>query len=137
MPRLSALIVAVSLCALAVAACDRKPDAAAPAGPAPATIAAPVKAAKPAAPALRDAAGKLTKAGMHAVWQEIFMGAAAANQPIEKKMEAFEAKVGKPAKVEKDTKVWFAVDGATCHRVEIGKDGTEGVELVPPANCGG
>jgi hypothetical protein len=137
MSRLSLLIVVVSLCAVAVAACDRKPEGAAPAGPAPAKVAAPVKTATPPAPALRDAAGKLTKAGIHAAWQEIFMGAAAASVPVEKKLEAFETKVGKPAKVENDKKVWFAVDGAKCHRIELGTDGTKGEEMVPPASCGG
>jgi hypothetical protein len=64
MPRLEVIIVALSLCALAIAACDRKSDHAAPAGPAPARAAAPVKAAAPAAPPLRDAAGKLTMVGV-------------------------------------------------------------------------
>jgi hypothetical protein len=54
----------------------------------------------PAAPALRNAAGKLSKPGFDAAWNDVYLARGSENQPADRKMAAFEAKVGKPAKME-------------------------------------
>lgn len=123
----------VLVLALAAVGCDNKGEGSGAAASAKATATAAGKAA----PALRDASGKLTKAGVDAAWKEVFMGTAAAHEPAEKKIAAFEAKVGKPAKEEGGKKIWLAVDGADCYQIELGKDGTKGAEKVPAAKCGG
>jgi hypothetical protein len=79
---------------------------------------------------LRNGAGKLTKAGVDAVWKEIFQGAAQASEPLEKKKTAFETKLGKPAQGDKDTPYWPAVDGEDCYKIELGTDGTLSAEKV-------
>lgn len=95
----------------------------------------PSKGAAASGPAVRNAAGQLTKGGVDAAWETIFLGTAQATLPIEQKQAALEAKLGAPAKVEKGQKVWFAVDGESCHRVEIGKDGMKGSEKVAATEC--
>jgi hypothetical protein len=121
--------------ALSLCACDTKGEGA-PAGasakPAGAGATAPAAAN---APALRNAAGKLTKAGFDAAWSEVFRGAAAAGQPPEKQIAAFEAKVGAPAKVENDHKVWWAFDGDACFKMDLDKSGMKGSEKVPADKC--
>lgn len=116
--------------ALAAIGCDKKEE-----GGGAAASAKPTTGA--AAPAVRDASGKLTKAGVEAAWKSAFVEGKAAFEPADKKIAAFEAKVGKPVKVEGDKKIWFAVDGADCYQIELGKDGTKGAEKVPAAKCGG
>jgi hypothetical protein len=125
----------ILLVAAAAAGCSKpsEGDAAKPASSSPVASAA-TKAAPP--PPMRDAAGKLTKAGVGAAWREVFVGADAEVQPMEKKLAAFEAKVGKPAKVEQDQRIWFAMDGADCYRVELGKDGIMRSQKLSASQCG-
>lgn len=128
-------IAALSL--LATTGCGNKSDGDAAAPSAKPTVAATAKAtAAPAAPALRDASGKLTKAGFDAAWKEVYVTAKnAAYDPAEKKLAAFEAKVGKPAKMDGNKRVWWVYEGADCHKAEMGPDGTKGTEKVPADKC--
>lgn len=119
---------------LSLAACDSKSEGEA-GKPAAAAAGTGTGAAKAAAPALRDAAGKLTSAGFDAAWKDVYMGMKAANEPADKKAAAFEAKVGKPAKVEGDKKIWWTFEGTSCFKVELGADGTKGSEKVPADKC--
>lgn len=88
------------------------------------------KPAPPAPPDLRNAAGKLTRAGVDAAWDSIFLASATMNDPAEKKLAALEAKLGAPAKVEEGKRVWWAFDGEACFRVELGTDGGKSVEKI-------
>jgi hypothetical protein len=125
--------VAVTFVGLAAVACSKPSGDASPGASATPAVVKPAPA--PAAPAVRNAAGKLTKAGVAAAWDAVFRDGRVSD-PIEKKHAAFEAKVGKPVAVEKDTKIWFAVDGADCFKIELGKDGTKSDEKVDAAKCG-
>jgi hypothetical protein len=125
----------IVLVAVVAAGCSRdsERDAAKLAATPPVASASP-KAAPP--PPLRDAAGKLTKVGASAAWREVFVGADAEAQPMEKKLAAFEAKVGKPARVEQDQRIWFAMDGADCYRIALGGDGIMRSQKLSAPECG-
>jgi hypothetical protein len=58
------------------------------------------------------------------------------NDPMDKKVEAFAAKLGKPEKEEGGKKIWHAVDGDKCTRVEIEASGVLNEESVDKAECG-
>lgn len=117
------------LLVLAAVGCDKKHESSA------ATTHAGVVAAS-SAPPVRDPSGKLSRVGVDAAWAAVYFSPAAANEPSEKKQAAFEAKVGAPAKIENDKRVWFAVDGTSCFRIELTKDGTKGSEKVAASACG-
>lgn len=119
----------ILLLVLAAVGCDRKHESSA------ATTHAAVVTAS-SAPPVRDRSGKLSRVGVDAAWEAVYIGSAAANEPSAKKEAAFEAKVGAPAKIEKDKKVWFAVDGTSCFRIELTKDGMKGSEKVDASACG-
>jgi hypothetical protein len=132
-------VVAVVL-GLLLAGCGNKRGGPAAGASATSTSARPAPPALPRSPShpvpqLRDAAGKLTKAGFDGVWNDVFMGSASAYEPAEKKLATFEARVGKPARVEKDQRIWWVHDGASCYRMDLGKDGTKGTEQVTLERC--
>src|SRR4051794_36178092 len=77
----------------------------------PSTLLRSNSAPRASAPPLRNSAGKLTVAGFGAVWENIYRARGSENEAAEMKLAAFEAKVGKPAKMEDQDRIWFAVDG--------------------------
>lgn len=123
--------VTAALTLLVSAGCEKKSDSPPAAASANPVATSAVTESTP----LRDAAGKLTKAGFDAAWKSVYMGAAAATASAVEKAAAFEAKVGPPAKTEQERKIWWAFDGDLCFKVELGKDGTKGAEKVPADRC--
>ncbi len=58
------------------------------------------------------------------------------NDPMDKKVAAFVAKVGKPEKEEAGKKTWHAIDGDMCMRMEIESSGVLNEQSVDKAECG-
>jgi hypothetical protein len=57
--------------------------------------------------------------------------------PMDKKVDAFVAKVGKPASDSGRKKVWYALDGEKCTKVEVdGKDGSITEASTDKGDCG-
>jgi hypothetical protein len=57
--------------------------------------------------------------------------------PMDKKVDAFVAKVGKPASDNGRKKIWYALDGEKCTKVEVdGKDGSITETSTAKADCG-
>lgn len=138
--RLAVSAVLLGLC-LAGSACTKAREDAAPVASEAAapissgtatreTSVAPAPRAR-AAP-LRNEAGKLTVAGFSAAWNETYMAVGSESEPASKKLAIFEAKVGRPARVDGDDRVWFAFDGEACHRIALSSGGTKSdVEITP------
>jgi hypothetical protein len=58
------------------------------------------------------------------------------NDPMDKKVAAFVAKLGKPEKEEAGKKIWHALDGDGCTRVEIESSGALTERTAEKAECG-
>jgi hypothetical protein len=58
------------------------------------------------------------------------------NEPMDKRIEAFVAKVGKPDKEADGNKIWHAVDGSNCKRYTIESSGAMTDEIIDKADCG-
>lgn len=58
------------------------------------------------------------------------------NDPMDKKIAAFEAKVGKPQKEEGGKKIWHAVDGSTCTKFTLESSGALEETTVDKSACG-
>lgn len=58
------------------------------------------------------------------------------NDPMDKKIAAFVARVGKPEKEEGGKKTWHAVDGANCTKFTIDSSGVLDEQSVDKADCG-
>lgn len=57
--------------------------------------------------------------------------------PMDKKVDAFVTKVGKPASDSGRKKVWYALDGEKCTKVEVdGKDGSITEASTDKGDCG-
>jgi hypothetical protein len=123
---------AVALVALPVA-CDKKADEA------PATGASSIPAAAVPAPAAaaKKPATTLTLADLKKAYKSEFDDMSKAALPMDKKVEAFVAKVGKPESDTGRTKTWYALDSGKCSKVVIdGKDGSIMDETAANADCG-
>ena len=118
---LAVVALATTLCA-----CDKKPDGAAPAG----SGAAPATGGKKAKATLKLADVKKT-------YKDEFESTAKMKDPMDKKVEAFVAKTGKPESDSGRKKVWYALDGDNCMKVELdGKDGSLMDQSASKADCG-
>ncbi|MBK9000560.1 MAG: hypothetical protein IPM35_32975 [Myxococcales bacterium] len=58
------------------------------------------------------------------------------NDPMDKKIAAFEAKVGKPQKEEGGKKIWHATDGSTCTKFTLETSGALEEVTVDKSACG-
>jgi hypothetical protein len=90
------------------------------------------------------ASGGATKAGavakltdLQAAYKAELSDASKMNDPMDKKISAFLAKVGKPATDDGRKQVWFAADGDKCSKVELDmKDGSMMEETTDKGKCG-
>jgi hypothetical protein len=78
----------------------------------------------------------LKYADEQAAYKTAFNDMSTLNDPIDKKIGVFVAKVGKPEKVDDGKQVWHAVDGADCHKIQLHKDGMAEDDTVDKAECG-
>jgi len=118
--------VAVAALAVSVSACDKKGDGAAPTGSTSTTTGA---GSKPKS--------TLKEADVKAAYAAELEDMKKMNDPMDKKIAAFEAKVGKPTEVAGNKHVWYAVDGDKCHKIELDqKSGAMGDEEVKKDQCG-
>lgn len=114
-----------------LAACDKKADGTAPAGSASST------GATTAAAAAKKAKTTLKVADMRSAYKSEIDNMPKAKDPMEKKVDAFVAKIGKPESDSGRKKVWYALDGDKCLKVEIdGKDGSISEASADKAECG-
>lgn len=131
--RISSFRAAAWLAVLALSAsllaCDKKADAdTSPSG-------ASTAAAAPAAG--KKAATTLKLADVKKAYKAEFDDMSKAALPMDKKIDAFVAKVGKPESDTGRNKIWYALDGDKCTKVTIdGKDGSITEESTTAANCG-
>lgn len=58
------------------------------------------------------------------------------NDPMDKKIAAFVAKVGKPQKEEGGKKIWHASDGSTCTKFTLESSGALEEATVDKSACG-
>ena len=58
------------------------------------------------------------------------------NDPMDKKVAAFEGKVGKPPKEEGGKKIWHARDGSTCTKFTLESSGALEEATVDKSACG-
>jgi hypothetical protein len=122
---------AAVLALVALVACDKKPDEA------PATGSTPAAAAPAAAAAAKKPATSLKLADLKQAYKAEFDDMSKMALPIDKKVDAFVAKVGKPESDSGRSKIWYALDGDKCSKVTIdGKDGSITDETTSNGDCG-
>ncbi len=93
--------------------------------------------AKPTATAEKKAANKTVKAAdLKAAYEAAFNDMKTMKDPTDKKVAAFIAKVGEPAKTDGDKKIWYTVDGDKCQTAVLGADGAITESSVDKAECG-
>lgn len=132
------LAAAALLSALACTGGGTPEPAEAPATPAP--EAAPATPPAPPEPVL-SVDGKPTYPAFKRAYNEIFQTYEGSQQPFEKNLEAFVARVGVAPRIEGDKRVWWAQDGeGGCLRVELSEAGLSGDKTfdkaVAQAECG-
>jgi len=119
----AAIVVATSL-----VACDKKGDSAGPAGSASTTTAAATTARPKTTRKLAD-----IKAAYAAELEDMKK----MNDPMDKRVNAFLAKVGKADSEDGNKKVWYALDGDKCSKVELNtKTGAMTEETTSKSDCG-
>jgi hypothetical protein len=115
-----------------LAACDKKADGAAGADGGSATTTTATAAA-----AGKKAKATLKLADLKAAYKSEFDSPSKMRDPMDKKVDAFVAKVGKPASDSGRVKTWYALDGDKCSKVDIdGKDGSITDSTTDKADCG-
>jgi hypothetical protein len=82
------------------------------------------------------AAVTLKYADVEAAYEKEINDLAKMKDPMDKKIEAFVAKIGKPEKEDGDKKIWHAVDGSKCMKITIESSGVKTDETVDNAECG-
>lgn len=92
------------------------------------TKTADTKSAKPAV--------TLKYADVEAAYEKEINDFAKMKDPMDKKIEAFVAKIGKPEKEDGGKKIWHAVDGSKCMKITIESSGAKTDETVDKAECG-
>ena len=93
--------------------------------------------AKPASTGSKPAANKTVKAAdVKAAYEAEINDMKKMKDPMDKKIAAFVAKIGEPAKTEGDKKVWYSVDGDKCQKVVLGTDGSLTETTTDKAECG-
>ena len=121
-----ACIAAVALVTTLVA-CDKKADADPSVGTTAATTLAATKKPKTT----------LKLADLKSAYKSEIDNMSKMRDPMDKKVDAFVAKIGKPASDTGRKKTWYALDGGTCTKVEIdGKDGSIMESSTDKADCG-
>ena len=129
--RTVACVAAMALMTTLVA-CDKKGDGAAGASSASGTT----------TPATAAAGGKKPKAtlklaDLKGAYKSELDNPAKMSAPMDKKVDAFVAKVGKPFADSGRVKTWYALDGDKCTKVDIdGKDGSITESSTDKADCG-
>lgn len=110
----------VCLATIAIAAgCDKKPD-----GPSPAADGKKPKTT-------------LKLADVKKTYSTEIDDPAKASEPVDKRVAAFVAKTGKPETDDGRKKVWYALEGDNCFKVEIdGKDGSMLDQSARKSECG-
>ena len=127
------LACAATLALVAFVACDKKPDEAPATGSAPAAAAA---APAPAAAAKKPAT-TLKLADLKQIYKSEFDDMSKMTAPMDKKIEAFVAKAGKPESDSGRSKIWYALDGDKCSKITLdGKDGSMMDETTSNSDCG-
>ncbi len=81
-------------------------------------------------------ATSLKYADEQAAYKAAFNDMSTMSDPIDKKVAVFVGKVGKPESTEGDKQLWHAVDGSTCHKIQLHKDGMAEDETVDKGECG-
>jgi hypothetical protein len=124
-----ALVCTASLALVAsLAACDKKDEGAASTGHTTGATNAPTGAKK--------AKATLKLADLKSAFSAEFDGAKM-NNPLDKKVAAFVAKVGAPAADTGRKKIWYALDGDKCSKVELDtKDGSIMDSTTDKGDCG-
>lgn len=103
----------------------------------PASSAKPANSANPAEGAEKKPANKTVKAAdVKSAYEAIFNDLSTMKDPMDKKIAAFVAKIGEPAKTDGDKKIWYTVDGDKCQSAVLGKDGALTESDVDKAECG-
>ena len=83
------------------------------------------------------AATTLKLADVKSAYKSEFDDMSKAALPMDKKVDAFVAKVGKPESDTGRKKIWYALDAGKCTKVTIdGKDGSITEESTANADCG-
>ena len=125
------LACAAALALVALVACDKKPDEA------PATGSAPAAAAPAAAAPAKKPATTLKLADLKQTYKAEFEDNSKMTAPMDKKIEAFVAKAGKPESDTGRNKIWYALDGDKCSKITLdGKDGSMMDETTSNSDCG-
>ena len=123
-----ACIAAMALVAM-LGACDKKGDAAGSASTNAASTAPAAGGKKPKT--------TLKLADLKKVYGTEIDSPSKMKDPMDKKVDAFVAKVGKPQTDNGRTKIWYALDGDKCSKVTIdGKDGSITDETTDKSDCG-
>jgi hypothetical protein len=78
----------------------------------------------------------LKAADVDAAYESEINAFAKMKDPMDKKIEAFVAKIGKPAKEEGGSKIWYAVDGAGCKKFLLESSGALTTTSTDKADCG-
>ena len=130
--KLGAFGLAFGLSALVAATgCSKKSDEAAPAGSSSAATATTTAAAA------KKAKTTLKFADVKAAYKAEMEDFAKMKTPLDKRMEAFIAKVGKPESDNGRKKTWYALDGDKCMKCELdNKDGSLMEQATTAADCG-
>ena len=131
--RYAVVCAAAVLTVLTLAACDKKADGA----PAKDGAATDTPAAQPAAADAKKPKATLKTADLKSAYAAEFNNNAKMTDPLEKKVAAFVAKVGK-AEVDTGRKMtWYTVDGSQCTKIELDtKDGSMMDMTASAAECG-
>lgn len=131
--RYAVVCVAASVAMLTLGACNKSPDAAASKDGA----ATDTPTAQPAAADAKKPKATLKTADVKSAYAAEFNNNAKMTDPLEKKVAAFVAKVGK---AESDTgrkMTWYSIDGSQCTKIELDtKDGSMMDMTATPADCG-
>lgn len=126
MKSISLFVGAATIALLSLVACNKNADGTAPAGSGTTTSAGgkkaktslTFKAYQDAYKAEFDAPGKMTA-------------------PMDKKVEAFSAKMGKPDSDTGRKRTWYALDGSKCKKIELDtKDGSASETDTAAGDCG-
>jgi hypothetical protein len=122
------VVAAAALACLSVVACDKKPDGTAPAGSASTTTATTTPAKTKTTLKFADA---------KAAWTAEVDNVAKMKDPMDKKIAAMMAKLPKPDQDTGRKKIWFAVDGNDCKKLELDtKDGSFADSTTAKTDCG-
>lgn len=123
----TATVLCVALAALS--GCSKEAGGSTPAGSASATAPAAAKGGGAAAVTLKSE-------DVRAAYEAELNDMKKMNDPMDKKIAAFEAKVGKPQKEEGGKKIWHARDGSSCTKFTLESSGAIEEATVDKSACG-